>query len=243
MTDTENNKINVPRELLKDLVFPPRCPVCEKPLDILDRADFYRGHPTGRSFVHDGCFKKFEVISERLDSAGIYTDSRGLFRYEGPVRVIMKKIKDSSRKEFCEFLGYECAKYLGDWIREVGPDCFVPVPVHPEKMRKRGFNQAEEMALALSRYTGIPVNTTLLKRVSETDALKEKSEGERIKSLMKAFAVTQKGSVKTKIMLVDDIFTTGATMDCCAMAIREHSDIRDISALAMAVGTYAKNNL
>ena len=104
---------------------------------------------------------------------------------------------------------------LADW------DCIVPVPLHPLKFREREFNQAEVLARHLSRALGIPMNTRLLRRIQRTATQTLLSREQRAANMRGAFAARASIALAgQRIILVDDVFTTGATTNACAKALR-----------------------
>jgi ComF family protein len=113
-------------------------------------------------------------------------------------------------------------------IREAGPvlrgqkkSWIVPVPLHPLKQREREFNQAELLAARLSEATGIPLNAELLQRVKPTATQTLLKRKERALNMHGAFAVREGVELDgERIVLVDDVFTTGATTNDCARALR-----------------------
>jgi ComF family protein len=113
-------------------------------------------------------------------------------------------------------------------IREAGPvlrgaawDWIVPVPLHPTKQREREFNQAERLAQRLSVATNIPVHSRLLKRVEPTLTQTRLSRPERATNVHRAFAPQTTGLDLTgaRIVVLDDVFTTGATTSACARVL------------------------
>jgi ComF family protein len=107
----------------------------------------------------------------------------------------------------------ELASEKWDWI--------VPVPLHPTKQREREFNQAERLARRLGRGTGIPLNNRLLKRTVATRTQTQLNREERVANMRNAFTVTKSANLNgARIVLVDDVFTTGATTSACAKALR-----------------------
>ena len=105
-------------------------------------------------------------------------------------------------------------------IRRMQVDVLVPVPVHPSRKRARGFNQAEVLAVCLGKRLGIPVEPGMLIRDKKTKPQKELSAADRLKNLSGAFrAGTIPEGIKT-VLLVDDIYTTGSTVEACARALR-----------------------
>jgi ComF family protein len=101
-------------------------------------------------------------------------------------------------------------------------DWIVPVPLHPAKEREREFNQAERLATRLSAATGLPLNTRLVRRVVPTRTQTLLSREERLANVRRAFALRRGARLDGKrLVLVDDVMTTGATTSACARALRE----------------------
>jgi ComF family protein len=106
-------------------------------------------------------------------------------------------------------------------LRGQGWDCIVPVPLHPLKEREREFNQAALLARHLGRATDIPLNESLLRRVSSTETQTHLNREKRAANMKNAFAVRPEvRPVGWKVVLVDDVFTTGATTNACAQALK-----------------------
>jgi competence protein ComFC len=100
-------------------------------------------------------------------------------------------------------------------------DWLVPVPLHPARQREREFNQAERLARRLSAKTGIPVKPRLLRRAIPTRTQTQLTREERQENVRKAFAFNRKEPLnQERIVLVDDVFTTGATTNACARVLR-----------------------
>ena len=110
---------------------------------------------------------------------------------------------------------------LRDRLLSMEAECLVPVPIHPARMRKRGFNQAELLARKLGDGLGLPVRTDLLFRCRNTEPQKELGPQGRLKNLEKAFtaAPAADGPVPERVILVDDIYTTGSTIEACSRAL------------------------
>jgi ComF family protein len=101
---------------------------------------------------------------------------------------------------------------------------FVPIPLHPSRRRPRGFNQAEIIAKVLSKRFTIPVRTDILKRVRKTvPQVEMKNRQERLSNMKGVFMVNNKNISKVKqstVILVDDVYTTGATMQSACEALK-----------------------
>ena len=100
-------------------------------------------------------------------------------------------------------------------------DWVVPVPLHPAKQREREFNQAERLAKPLSQATQIPLTRQLLRRIAPTQTQTRLTRAERLANVRKAFVFSGKHPLQgERIVLVDDVFTTGATTGACARILR-----------------------
>lgn len=118
-----------------------------------------------------------------------------------------------------------------DWIAQI--DYLIPVPMHPKDLQKRGFNQAEHLGKWCARYLEIPLRTDLLKKVRRTKAQHDLSARERQKNLHGAYLAHPTLLRGKRILLIDDVITTGATMAECADTLR-HMGALSVCGLAAA---------
>ena len=157
-------------------------------------------------------------------------------RAEGVVRDCIHRLKYNRELYYAPVLAnwlIEAARENIDW-REI--DAVVPVPLHPRKKREREFNQAELLATALHKTFGVVVDQKNLRRVKDTISQTTLSAEERRCNLQKAFAVRRADAFKGKrLVILDDVFTTGATMNACAKALCESGAV-NVTALAVARG-------
>jgi ComF family protein len=157
-------------------------------------------------------------------------------RAEGIVRESIHRFKYNREMYFGAHLAswlIDAAARRIDW-RDI--DAIVPVPLFPRKQRAREFNQAEFLARALSRAIGVAVISGSLRRVKETVTQTALNAKQRAANLRGAFAVKTPGAFAGKrLALVDDVFTTGATLDSCAKVLLQ-SGAREVMALTVARG-------
>lgn len=114
-------------------------------------------------------------------------------------------------------------------------DAIIPVPIHRSRYRRRGYNQAELVAAELSRLTGIPMYERLVTRSRKTAPQKELTIQERQNNLKKAFNITSNDVKLKKTILVDDIYTTGSTLDAVAMELKRHG-VKSVYFIALCIG-------
>ncbi len=131
--------------------------------------------------------------------------------------------KYNGRQEYAEFYAEEIVKRYGRFIRSVKPDLIVPIPLHKKRYRKRGYNQAELIAAELSKRLGLPTDPHLLMRIKETRPQKNLSESERENNLKRAFKMRKNDVSLKTVVLIDDIYTTGSTIDSAAGCLKKNA--------------------
>ncbi len=148
---------------------------------------------------------------------GIYSATK----YAGVIRHAIQRLKFAKRRRLAEPLGVLLVKYVSHTpvlnMREI--DTLVPVPLHPRRHKLRGFNQAELLAGSLAKYYDTPTINALA-RVKETSPQFDLPRDARLVNVKGAFKVAEPRSVYNKrILLVDDIYTTGATIAECSRSL------------------------
>lgn len=179
------------REQMPYPISEPRCKKCGKPLENLEQ---------------EYCF---DCIRQRTN----YEWGRGIYLYEGPLKTSLMGLKFNGRKEYGEFLGKLMCFYGKNMISMIKPQVIIPVPIHKKKLHYRGYNQAELLAREVSKGFSIPIRTDLVLRKKFTKAQKELNREERKKNLEKAFEVRAEAGKYQRVLLVDDIYTTGSTVN------------------------------
>ena len=228
---------------LLDCLYPRICPVCR---EVLWEKDVK---------VCTRCRGKLMVIEEPLCKRcgkGLEEDEReycrdcevsdhefiagrGVFKYKNEIKESVYNFKYKNKREFVDFYTDEMVRVLGDWIRYLAPDALIPVPLHPKKERLRGYNQAGLLAHALGDKLDIPVIEDFIVRSQNTPPQKDKTPEGRKKNMKKAFNIGE-NIVKLDIaMVIDDIYTTGATADAVSRLLKD-GGVREVYCLSLCIG-------
>ena len=229
------------------LLFPRRCPVCDGIVA-----------PMGERICLE-CLEKLKMVvppwcmrcGKKLPEQGEYCPDcrrrehefvrgRGLYEY-GSAAFSIYRFKYGGRREYADFFGEQMAEYLGDFVRNVHPDALIPVPLHKKRMAARGYNQAELLAQVMGRRLGLAVRSDFLVREKNTKPLKCENPEERQNNLKKAFNIARNDVKLKRVILVDDIYTTGSTVDEAARTLKA-AGVREVYFVALACGAafYAK---
>ena len=163
-----------------------------------------------------------------------YVQGTALYDY-GSMADSVFRFKYAGRAEYAAFYGKDLFMKKAGWLAGIRPDALVPVPIHPSKMRSRGYNQAYLIARELSGYCGIPVAKELIGRKLRTQPLKNLSHEERQNNLKRAFKILQNDVKLDTIVIIDDIYTTGSTIDAMAKVFME-TGIDNIYFMALTIG-------
>ncbi len=177
----------------------PLCKKCGKPLD-----------DEKRELCTDCKKKKHE-----------FEQGKAVFVYSGGIRESLYRFKYSNRREYADFYGEEALHRYEKWILNKKIQVIVPIPLHKKRQRVRGYNQAELFARVIGARLGIPVCADLMIREKNTVPQKELNEAERKNNLKNAFKITKNIVHLFYILLVDDIYTTGSTIDAAALALKK----------------------
>ncbi len=157
------------------------------------------------------------------------------FYKSGRIQSAIHDLKYRRNRKVAEVFGREVGKRWLAASRLEIPDMIVPVPLHSKRQYKRGYNQSLVFAQAISRVTNIPVYQALQK-VKHTETQTHKTRQDRIVSIASSIRVRSNPNLANKhIMLVDDVLTTGATIEVCAKAIRKYEPSVRFSIATMAL--------
>ena len=218
---------------LIDILFPPLCHVCKAFIP-----------DAGEIHVCAGCREKIIPISSPLCTIcgtpfgtwnGIdhlcgpclshppaYDTARAAVVFGGPVQELIHRFKYGHKIHLSRPLGLMTAQRLGDLASASGADLVIPVPLHKKRLRWRGYNQAQLIAAVLARRWRLPLMRANLRRIRWTEPQVNLDAAERERNVRGAFAVSDRETIAGKrVILVDDVFTTGSTVAECARTLKK----------------------
>ncbi|MBO4458027.1 MAG: ComF family protein [Butyrivibrio sp.] len=239
--------------VVKEIVYPGRCPVCD---GILNTFEIKNGKIKRGGLIHKDCIKKIRYVKQPtcikcgkgLKGADadrefcedcsrtrhLYDRGFSLFEYRS-ISGSIYRFKYMGRQEYADFYARATKRVLGDTLSVLGIDLIVPVPMYPKKVLERGYNQAEIYAKKVSELLDIPMCANLVGRTRNTLPMKNLDVRGRRNNLKKAFNI-QRNDVKFKcILIIDDIYTTGSTIDEMAHSLRQ-AGAEKIYFLTLAIG-------
>lgn len=232
---------------LLDLLYPPTCMACPRataaPHGLCaacwGRMGFIMAPLCARLGVPFAVDLGPDLLSpEAIADPPAYRRARAVARFaDGPVQVLVHRLKYGDRPDY--------ARVLGRWMAEAGAtllaeaDLVVPVPLHRHRLWRRRFNQAAELARAVARAHGTPLDLDGLARVKPTRSQVGLTRTERAENIQGAFRVTPdaKGRFRDRrVLLVDDVLTTGATVNAASRALlRDGAATVDVLVFARVV--------
>lgn len=216
-----------PEEWIMQFLYPARCPVCHgiAPAGCEICPECRKRMPgiAGKRCLK--CGKPVDEAASLCDDCQRYrrafAEGIGVFLYDDVMRETMRRLKYKGRREYGRVLGHVLADAAADKLAKWQPDALVPVPLSLRRMISRTYNQAQEIAEGVSEKCGIPVISGAMRRTKDTKAMKELGRAERRANLENVFSADAELVRGLAITLIDDIFTTGATVDACAAALAE----------------------
>ena len=226
------------------LLYPRRCPLCGELLQKSELSVCEVCRPQVRLIQEPCCMKCGKPIQREeqeycSDCRAVYrafTRGRAAFTYTGKIKKSILDLKHRNRRRNAEFFSGAMAVLLKRYLKDWKIDVIGPIPLHKRKRRYRGFNQAELLAKPLGEFFGIPVIPDLLRKTVETKAQKELDRKSRQKNLKKAFKIGPYDVKLKRVLLVDDIFTTGSTIDAAASILKE-AGAAEVYFLTACIGT------
>ncbi len=215
---------------LWDWLITPKCPVCGKSVQAGERC-----------FCRD-C--RLQLLQQRFQpwldphqTLPLYTWGS----YDGALRRALQALKYNRQPE----IGIQLGEWLGQaWIQSQGASspqekwAVIPIPLHADKLKQRGYNQAALMSEGFCRVTGYPHRPQALQRIRATEAQFGLTPDQRRDNIQGAFQVAKKHGIQTPVLLLDDIYTTGSTVAEAAHTLKQ-SRIRVAGILVIARPPFA----
>ena len=213
---------------LERIFFPNVCPVCEKVIGAKEK-------------ICKECIGKVKVIKEpkcekcgkQLDEDeklfchdcenGIHVFDKGvcIFEYTEELKKVIYQFKYNNKRCYSDLFGYVGAKRYKKLLKQWNVKKILPVPMYRKKKQKRGYNQAEILAEAISEISGIPYIADAVVRVNETIPQKRLDPSRRRKNMEHAFRMQKVLPAYSHVLIIDDIYTTGATIDSLAKKLKK----------------------
>ncbi len=216
---------------INNLLFPRRCPVCDCILPCQNDRNMLICKECDKRVIRieePRCYlcgkqledEEKEFCEDCSRKRHFFDQGVAAFAYSDDIKLSMYRFKYSGRREYAGFYAAEIRKNLWPRIRTWQAQVLIPVPLHPSKLRKRGYNQAEVLARRIGDVLEIPVDTGILVRVRSTKPQKEVSDMVRRKNIENAFQIRPVVVKYKNVILVDDIYTSGTTIDECARTLK-----------------------
>lgn len=216
------------------ILYPDLCPACDNALFKYERticlSCVYKLPRTEFHHQDDNPIARVFWGRVKLEHTAAFV----YYNKKGRVQNLMHQFKYNGRKD----IGFELGKLYGQdlkkakWIHEI--DVIIPVPLHRKKFKKRGYNQSEEVVKGLVYSLHIPMDLTSLQRIKESETQTKKNRIQRWENVMGIFELTDKDFLINKhIVLVDDVITTGATIEACAQKLLEVPGLK-LSVISLA---------
>jgi len=211
-----------------NLIYPSECQICKASLDPVRKeclcgdckAKIRLNLPPfcakcGRSLINS--VTALELCNDCKSSNYHFRKVWAVGHYEGILKECIHLFKFNGKLSLAPLFNELFLNFASSYMKIALFDAIVPVPLHSSKIRERTFNQAELLAKNFGRKTKIPINTSCLIRIKNTSPQTELSKNKRFLNIKGAFGTKRSPLLKDKnILLVDDVFTTGSTLDECA---------------------------
>ena len=227
---------------LVNLLYPRRCPVCDEPVPVTD--DLICNDCAGKIKYIEGarcrkCGKKLTDDAKMYCSdcerrTHIFESGYALYHYQDMHESIYR-FKTKGRMEYAKFYAWDVCRHLSWEINDIGAEALIPVPLHSSRERMRGYNQAQALSQEMSMLLGIPTRTDIIKRVRKTVPQKELDELGRQNNLKKAFFISSDVVKLKKAIVIDDVYTTGSTIDAVAKVLKHHG-VEKVYFITLCIG-------
>lgn len=230
-------------ETVLRLLYPPRCALCDTILTgqesgccsscrkklpwVLQPFCMQCGKPVGGW--------EREYCDDCMHTRHWYDQGAAAFTYTGAMRRSVYRMKTENRRDYLDFYAEAMAAVLQKHLRSWKPELLLPVPMHWKKRQRRGYNQAELLAKKISGLTGIPMDRKRICCTRAHTAQKQLGRQERMQNLKGSFALKRPVEGLRRVVLIDDVYTTGSTVDALAELLKK-AGISQVFFLALCIG-------
>ncbi len=231
-----------------DIFYPHRCPICD---DVLpagsDSTACIKCERIVQKVAGPYCLKcgkpigdeRKEFCTDCTKREYFYIQGKSAFVYDKYMKKSIAAFKYRGRREYGNYYAEQIVKKHKKWIDGIEAQCLIPVPIHHEGYRKRGYNQAKIIADEIGKRVELPVIDKFIERNKNTEALKDLSEAKRRECLKDAFFISETSKLLYRdlrcVILVDDIYTTGNTINECT-AVLKRAGVKKVYFLCACIG-------
>lgn len=230
-------------ERITGILFPRRCPVCGE--IILPKGNMIcppckekvklvkepKCKKCGKSLIDEEIEYCFDCIKKNHS----YKMGISLFEYDDVMKQSIYGFKYKNKREYADYYIQELMKNYKRQILSWKAEALIPVPLHKSRHLYRGYNQAEVLARKIGKELELPVAVNLILRQKKTLAQKGLNHKERRKNLQDAFHIGQKVVQYKKVIVIDDIYTTGSTIEACTKVLKING-VEDVYFLSLCIG-------
>lgn len=218
------------------LFYPDNCLACGNNLfkneHIICTSCIFHLPKTNFHLEKDNLISKIFWGRTNIETAAAYY----FFVKAGKIQHLVHQLKYKGKKEIGIYIGELYGKELLNSVYYQNIDVIIPVPLHPKKEKKRGYNQSEMFAMGLSSSMNIPYETQTLVRTYASETQTKKTRFNRWENVKEIFDIRSPEKIENKhILLVDDVITTGATLEACANMLNKVKGVKtSIAGIAIA---------
>jgi len=203
---------------LIDFIYPPCCSFCQSLLTV------------GKDLLCTTCWNELPIyslsanirdeIAEKMQIPVLISQANTVWQFDYRVQHVIHQLKYNHHS----WMAYKIALFIAELIQRDYEyshfDYLIPVPLHKNRQRKRGFNQSQLICNALSKIIHTSVNATALRRIKNTESQTKLNRMQRIQNMENAFVIKENDAIRDKtILLIDDVITTGSTINACAQQL------------------------
>jgi len=216
------------RERLTDLLYPRRCPLCHEV--VMPKGEWicpacrgkfaYIREPVCRRCGKEILSPEGEYCFDCTQQEKAFDGAAALLHYNEIAKASIQRFKYGGSREYADFYIAELLRRHGDLVRSWRPQLVLPVPIHKSRLRTRGFNQAEDLAIRIAESLEVPIRSDILLRTRKTKDQKGLNARERRRNLEQALTVRVSLEGVHSVLLIDDVYTTGSTLQACARVLK-----------------------